>query len=182
MKAVISALFLAGCLVSLSSSALEVPLPELVGSYPSSEGYIVVSVDFGQPILDVSQVYFEIEGTLTPSWYIANGDTLDWFGGFSACFCNDDPGWWLTIMESGVVWEGEFYSLTAFRGSPTANPDILLDGRADLLFQFTGAGFAEVDEVGPYPTGTISSAALIYNGPVAVDSESWGSVKARYRH
>jgi|GEM_PF-5656069 len=182
MKAAISVLFLAGCLVPLSSFALEVPIPELVGIYPSSEGSVVVSVDFGQPILDVSQVYLELEGTLAPSWYTAYGDTLDWFGSFSACFCNEGPGWWLTGMDSGSSGEGEFYSLTAFRGSSTANPDILLDGRADLLFEFTGAGFPEADQIGPYPTGTISSAALIYNGPVAVDSESWGSVKARYRH
>lgn len=44
-----------------------------------------------------------------------------------------------------------------------------------------GQPIADVAQVYLELAGTITSAKLIYNGPVATDSATWGAVKAIYR-
>ncbi len=142
MKTTMILLVLFTCLAPHAVLALEVPLPGLVGAYPS-ESPVIVSVDFGQPILDVSRVQLRVEGTLSPSWFVVAGDTSAWYGELIATFVDDGPGWWMAPMETG--------------------------------------GVTEVDEIGPYAQGTITSAALVYDGQVGDDAATWGAVQALFR-
>jgi hypothetical protein len=159
----------------------EISLPELAGDYTNGEG-VLVDVDFGQAIPDMSLVSLELVGFVTVSWITIDGVTYDWGGEFTATFAEPDPGFWMSGSGFQDDPDFAFYSLVPFDSLFGATSDFVADGQAQMYFEFAPLGIAgTVDDMGPPPVGTILAANLIIDGTIANESGSWGNIKTLYR-
>jgi hypothetical protein len=167
-------------LLSSPGLAIEVPLPGLVGEYLEPPATRLVGVDLGGPLSGVEEVSLVLSGSINTSWAIADGDTIPWHAEFMVSFMESDPGFWIAATS----WElsGEFNEVLTFTGIFGANWDFLLDGQAEMTAEFAPYAFVDtIEEIGPSPTGSISSAHLVVSEPVSTESTTFGEIKALFR-
>jgi hypothetical protein len=180
MKAIIIVVITISVMASGFSFADQVSLPGLIGEYSAALGERMVMFDFGGNVGEISSVYLELYGTVHTSWVSADGDTSMWGGEFSASLMEPEPGFWFGSTHWSL--SGEFHTIVAFSSIGGATWDFLSDGQGEITFGFFPFGLVGlIDGTGPEPTGTISSATLIIEGPVATESRSFGHIKSLYR-
>jgi hypothetical protein len=167
-------------LAPLPTLAIEFHLPQLIGDYEAPFESRLVAIDLGGSVEGLSVVSIELTGTIFPSWASAVGDTSEWGGSFNAELGETGLGYWFAFTDFELT--GEFNATIVFINYSGLTWDFLNDGIGDLTFGFFPHGLVGiVDGTGPPPTGTISSATLVLDGTVAIESLPWSHIKALYR-
>jgi hypothetical protein len=157
----------------------QIPLPELVGSYPASRTVTVQLRD--EPML-IRGASIRLIGDATLGAYFCGFD-----GPFplslllSASFPDTPSGSW--IAEDFVPKQnGAFYMHIDFRAYRDPTWEFLMDGAGELKLM-GGTGFLPSGcwIVTP-PSATVTEAVLLIDAdfPVPADQSTWGRIKALY--
>lgn len=162
------------------SYAEEIPLPDFVGEYSGASGERSIVFEFSGDPSEISSAYLSLSGSINTSWVSSEGDTTTWGGEFTAAMYEPDAGFWMAFTDWGEA--GEFQAIIPFLSIGGATWDFLADGQGEIHLGFNPyALVGSIDGTGPEPTGSISSATLVIEGPVAEESFSFGQFKALYR-
>jgi len=164
---------------------VEVPVPELVGSYVHEGRTATVHV----PVLPsaIHGVSLRLVGTTALATFACGGPAVPFPIHFNAGFVAD-PGFW--VAEGDLSNDGAVTVTQSFGPIPDTPPGspswaLLLDGQADLTLGCASCcdPFSECVRVGPEEATTLSEVTLLIDGefPTPVAPASWGRVKAIYR-
>jgi hypothetical protein len=185
----IVALALVFCLLPLSKSdseVIEIPLPELTGSYNIDTLSRTVAFDLGQCLAEIHQVWIRWAGTST--YGTGHGDGVerpvepwfDWPGSLSATMDTDEPGYWHAISQPA---EGAFEDTALFRPISDVTWEFLLDGAGEVEFYFELGTFLGGVMVVP-PSLELDSVFPILDATLATgvgNTSTWGEIKSLYR-
>jgi hypothetical protein len=167
------------------SEVIEVPLPELAGSYASA-GSRTTEFDVGYQLDSINAVYIAWRGSVTPGtghgdgMWIPLDEWFDWPAQFYARMAPDPPqsgAWQAWVGSEG----GGFDETTPFDSYLSPGWDFLLDGAAEIRVELAPAIFIGGVMVTP-PTGYVSEATLVMDADfTAAESATWASIKSLYR-
>ena len=182
--------FLCLCMLVMSAGAavVEIPLPGLLGTYPVSETSQTRTVSFllPAPPLSIQGAWFRIAGTTEVGTILCDG-IVDAWPTFAWAYMYDGTPALVWGTDETLPWSaGPFAWTAAFRAFPPSGPtwSFLLDGAADISLSGGPAGFVDIcTPTSPAPTITVTEAVLIVDGdfPIAVQTSTWGAIKALYR-
>jgi hypothetical protein len=156
---------------------VEIPLPGLLGAYPPV--LRTTSFELSAPPSAIHGVSLRISGTL-------EFGMLDCEEGQFPTGCNARGDMWdapTHLWSAGYYMDmaGYFSWTQPFETSSGATWNFLADGSGEITFQ-AGYVLTWCFELRP-PTVTVTEAVLIVDAefPVAIESSTWGKIKALYR-
>lgn len=185
LAVITAALIVLGCWGVSAAATIEVPLPELVGTYGGPVGVTdTITVDAGMTFPPIVSVSVRVRGEGVPGTITClDGSTGPWPMEFDFLVPDpDNAAYWLT----GVIAPneaGSFELVDAFRTFlGDATWDLFGDGTMTIIVTIAPPALIGVCSGVTPPTATITDAALLVNtAPVAVQPSTWGRVKALYR-
>lgn len=179
------------CLVAslVHAEIVEISLPGLLGNYPLSESNGTRTTTFQLPQMPsvIHGASFRIAGTavLGSADCDEYGENADWPMEFFAYMTDATLKLWLASpAPPPITPDGSFAWTAPFHTFNAATWAFLLDGEGEISLR--GAPTALIGgchEPWVVPSGTVTEAVLIIDAefPVAVESSTWGRIKALYR-
>ena len=169
---------------------IEIPLPELAGSYVYNpdRGSIdgrTTSFNLGGRVTQVNGAWIRWSGSVAAGWGSLNGGSFRWVSGLTVYLDKRVFGSWRASEQaSSPDWERSFDETLAL-GSfvDDAGWDFLSDGTADVILDVDAAAYLQGEMVAP-PRATLDTATLVLDvvlTPVPVAISTWGAIKALYR-
>jgi hypothetical protein len=189
----IALVFVLGLAAPAAAMVIEVPLPQLAGTYSCSDPVQPESVCHKTVVIRLPVIPAAIQSV---SLRVSGTTTFGWFQCEFAPPHAQPTTIFAELLEPGSsrdYWEAEHINAAGaiaytqpFETSPYANGTwtFLLDGTATLDFSIESySPIPECGFVGPADSTTLDSVTLLVDGdfPTPVVHRSWGSLKAIYR-
>jgi len=168
---------------------IEIPLPELLGSYPTGEtdGTRTATFHLPQAPSVIHGVSFRIAGTAVLGSADCDefGENAAWPMEYFSDMKDASLKLWLAAPHPPVDPNGSFGWTAPFETSNGATWGFLMDGEGEVsLFGAPTALVGGCHEPWIVPSGSVTEAVLIVDAefPVATEPSTWGKIKALYRH
>jgi hypothetical protein len=165
---------------------IEIPLPDLNGTYGADR-----TVPLQLPVAPsvIHGASFRVTGTTQVGTLICynietgNYDVPAVWASEAFIYVHDGgylPSWY---MDKTMVVSGPFSHQDTARPLLGATWDFLLDGVGVVTFHGGGTGYTSCAATSATPTVTVTEAVLIIDAefPIAIESSTWGRIKALYR-
>lgn len=169
------------------ATIVEIPLPDLLGTYPLNEQEAERTASFVLPTTPtaINGVWFRLAGTQQVGEIMCeSGGPYPWPMDFLAALSDPTlPGQWLSFSPMPEV-TGPFEWTAAFISySQGMTWDFLLDGEDDITLWGLPMALVGLCWGIVSPTAEVTEAVLIIDAefPVPVESSTWGRVKALFR-
>ena len=171
-----------------AAAAIHVPLVDAIGHYDTEPaGFVerVVTIDLSGLGNSAGSLSVDFAGTVQPGVVVICGDTdpgdgSPWPGGLQVFLEDPQGGIWEGLAE---MLEGEVSGSSDFRyyGAGAGDLDFLFAGPVDVHVVFFGQPLIAILCPLDYPTMDLAEVALIVNGVIGVEPQTWGAVKQLYR-
>lgn len=177
------------CATPAASEIIEIPVPNLLGSYAGEGDSRTTTVVLPMQPTAINSVSLRIGGTALLGEVMCEQAGVmapsDWPMDFSAHF-DAGEGSWVAGPRVPHDASGSFTDTRAFFSIPSVGPTwaFLADGNAEVEFQGAAALLVGLCfEVVTYPSAVLDEAVLIIDAdfPVPVATSTWGRIKALYR-
>lgn len=170
---------------ALAAERIEIPLPELLGTFGAGHPYQRHMDLVVQPLAaHIDSVEFRASGYLEAGIYDCQWGADCWPMIVSCMLFDPENGWWDWFVY-GPCTSGETTITSLFEESSHNQPgwDFLLDGECSLTFSVSPDWADDCVALTDWPSAEITEAVIIvYMDPqVPTEDSAWGRVKALYR-